>query len=841
MSASAYRSIKHREAIERFATLSVTSYDVRLDLAAQEQTFTSRCTIVFGSTGAPTFVDVKPVRLGDVRLNGSRLDPDALDRGRLALPTQAGANELVVDAVMAFRNDGEGLHRSVDPADGRHYVYGMSFLDAAPSIFACFDQPDLKAPYTFHVRAPREWTVIGNARGEQVEPGLWEFERTQPLSTYLVTLVAGPWHHVQSEHDGMRLGLTARRSIADALERDAEEILTVTGQCFDELHRLFDDRYPFGDYHQAFVPEFNAGAMENPGCVTFRDPLIFTTPVTRGARTARATTIAHEMAHQWFGNTTTPKWWDDLWLNESFAEYMGNRVIADVSEFDDAWVRHAYHRRQWGLLADAGPTTHPVAGNGAVDALAALQDFDGISYAKGANVLKQLNNRLGDETFFAGVNELFASHRFANATMHDLFASWERAGAEDLGDVTAGWLRTSGVDRIGLDRSGGALRLTPPASAPATDRRRHAFTIALIHPDGSWQREDVTMSTGIGSTDTVDTDDGAAVAVGADESVVLDIDETSWLVAQLDRPTLARLPALMHRLSDDPLRAAVWNNVRSSFESGTATPEEVLAVAVESIPREPSDEPLSMNERAIDPSRLLLTEWLIAKVTPLAAEPETWMAELHAAYAARARTAEVGSTLQHAAFRAAIETSTSPPDLRRWLAGDVPAGMDFDLSSRWRVLTRLATLGLIDRPRLDRHLADEPTAVSKVEHARAVAALPTAEAKHWAWERFLGAEAVANYELQASGQGMWQPGQESVTRAYVERYFAELPGTTAHRSGWLLADAACWFFPLTSLTEETVARARELAGDASLDQSLRRRLATMADEVSRRIAVRSKP
>ena len=224
---------------------------------------------------------------------------------------------------MPFRNDGEGLHRSVDPADGKHYVYGMSFMDAAPTIFACFDQPDLKAPYTFHVRAPHDWVVVGNAPGRQVEKGVWEFEQSQPLSTYFVTLVAGPYHVIRDEHDGIPLGLSARASIAADLDKDADELFTLTRQSFDELHRLFGIRYPFGDYHQAFVPEFNAGAMENPGCVTFRDPLVFTSRVTRGIRIARASTIAHEMAHQWFGNLVTPAWWDDLWLNESFAEYLG--------------------------------------------------------------------------------------------------------------------------------------------------------------------------------------------------------------------------------------------------------------------------------------------------------------------------------------------------------------------------------------------------------------------------------------------------------------------------------------------------------------------------------------
>src|SRR5512144_1689577 len=320
-------SLSLAEALRRAEQLTVTAYDVSLDLDRGEETFNSLTTIRFTARGpADTFVDVKPKALLGASLNGASLDVGRLEDGRLPLRGVDGDSELVVEAVMGYRNDGEGLHRAVDPADGRHYTYAMSFLDAAPSIFTCFDQPDLKAPYTFHVRAPKDWVVVGNGRAEQVEPGQWELATTQPLSTYFVTLVAGPYHVVGHEHDGIALGLECRASLAPHLDRDAEEIFTVTTQCFDEFHRLFGVRYAFGDYHQAFVPEFNAGAMENPGCVTFRDPLVFTSKVTRAERTQRATTIAHEMAHQWFGDLVTPRWWDDLWLNESFAEYMGNRV-----------------------------------------------------------------------------------------------------------------------------------------------------------------------------------------------------------------------------------------------------------------------------------------------------------------------------------------------------------------------------------------------------------------------------------------------------------------------------------------------------------------------------------
>ena len=462
-----FLSLQHREAIDRFATLRITSYDVALDLAAAEETFGSGTTIVFESTGGETFVDVKPVR---ITRSGSTARCWIRSPGPrpAAAATQPGTNELVVDAVMRFRNDGEGLHRSVDPADGRHYVYGMSFMDAAPSIFACFDQPDLKAPYTFHVAgATRVDGRSATRRAEQVEPGVWEFEQTQPLSTYFVTLVAGPWHAVHAEHDGIRLGLTPRQSIAADLDRDAEEILTVTRQCFDEFHRLFDSRYPFGDYHQAFVPDFNAGAMENPGCVTFRDPLLFTSRVTRGAHTIRATTIAHEMAHQWFGNITTPKWWDDLWLNESFAEYMGNRVTADATEFDDAWVHNAYARRQWGLLAEPAPD-HPPGRRQRGDRRG------GRAAGLRRHLLRQGLERPQAAQRPARRRGVLRGRqrplRHAPVRQRDDARPVRELGARRRrrpGDVhAAAGCAPAGVDRIALDRAGGVLRRTPPGSAP---------------------------------------------------------------------------------------------------------------------------------------------------------------------------------------------------------------------------------------------------------------------------------------------------------------------------------------------------------------------------------------
>ncbi|NPC96445.1 aminopeptidase N [Nocardioides sp. zg-DK7169] len=813
---AAPRSLQRTEAEARAALLRVESCEVELDLASDVETFSSRTTLRFTSAGGATFVDLKPRRVRSLVLNGRPLDADALVGGRLGIDTVPGANELVVDAVMAFRTDGEGLHRSVDPADGRHYVYGMSFMDAAPSIFACFDQPDLKAPYTFTVRAPRDWVVLGNAPASNPEPGLWRIGPTPPLSTYFVTVVAGPYYLIRDEHDGIPLGLSARSSLAGALEADAEDLLGVTRASLDELHRLFGIRYAFGDYHQAFVPEFNAGAMENPGCVTLRDQMLSSTRLSRGARIVRATTIAHELAHQWFGNLVTPRWWDDLWLNESFAEYTGTRVVADATEYADAWVDNSYLRRCWGLGADLGPNTHPVAGNGAVDALAALQDFDGISYAKGASILRQLNTRLGDEVYLGGVVDHLRRHAFGNATMHDLFGAWERAGAGDLSAFTDAWLRTSGPDTISLDRASGVVRRTPPAGQDVA--RTHTLGLAVREAAG-WTRRPLEIS-------AVETP--VDVGTGA---VLLDPHEQTWALVLPDEATVEALVTELPVLADELQRAATWNQLRMAHDHGAIDPARVVDVAVAAPPVEDlEDTPVRAVPRRTVP-------WLVQTLLPLA--PAGSRERVHAAAVARTAAEPAGSEHQHSALRLAIATATDPATLRGWLAAP-PPGIDADLDLRWRVLVRLAVLGACDAAELDAALAADPTAQARVEHSRARASLPDAEAKAWAWARFTGETPVPNYDLEAAGTGLWQPGQEELTAPYVERYFAALDTVAEVHRGWVRGTAVEAFFPATALSQETLERARERLADESLDPTVRRRLADTTDLLARRLAVRTR-
>ncbi|WP_246003974.1 aminopeptidase N [Nocardioides marmoriginsengisoli] len=818
------RSLQLNEARDRFDLLEITSYDVTLDLR-EETTFASTTVIEVTSKGGDTFLDLKPVALGRIELDGTDLPVDALDDGRYPLTLPAGEHRIVVESAMPFRNDGEGLHRAVDPADGRPYVYQMSFMSAAPSVFACFDQPDLKAPYTLRVAAPDDWIVVANAAGTEVDRGRWEFEQSQPLSTYFVSLVAGPYHRIADHHDGIDLGLLARRSLAPALEKDAEELLTLTRQCFDEFHRLFGIRYAFGKYDQAFVPEFNAGAMENPGCVTFRDPLLFSTRVPRSMRIQRATTVAHEMAHQWFGNLVTPKWWDDLWLNEAFAEYMGNRVTAEVTEFDDALVWAAVARKNWGLTADSRPSTHPVAGNGALDADAALQDFDGISYSKGHAVLTQLAHQVGDDVFLGGVRDHFTRHRFGNATMRDLFGSWEAAGAGDLEPWTAAWLRKAGLDRIELDRQAGAVVRTPPAD-PAD--RTHVLGVAAWNGT-AWERGEVRVET-----------ERTPYVVAPGTPVILDPDDTAWADLTIDPVTAAALPGLLPTMTDPLLRATTWITLRNGVHHARLDPDAAVAMICAGVPAEDQDAAVGTLGVWVgddgEGARGVVHEKLLATVR----DPERSRADVHQTFLARAATAPAGSDLQLAAYQAATGTATSTDWLRALLAGTETPGLEVDAGMRWRVLKRLASLGATDLDELDRELARENDAKTQIAHAWSHARLPDPDAKAWAWQRFTGEAAASNYEIEAIGTGFWASGQDELLMPYVDRYLAEVKGTTAVRSGWGLADGALFFYPITMAGPDLLAGTEQLIGDPELNLSIRRVLVDAGDEVRSRLRTRER-
>ena len=803
----------------RAELITVHAYELDLDLDTGPTTFESCSTVRFhAAADADTFVELKAERIHELALDDDPLDPATCVDGRVRLALTAGDHVLTARATMAYSNDGEGMHRAVDPVDDEAYLYAMSFLDAAPRIFCCFDQPDLKAPYTVSVHTPAHWTVIGNSRATQDGVGTWRLTQTQPLSTYLVSLVAGPYHVVTREHDGIRMGLVTRQSLAPHLDKDADEMFTVTEQCFNAYHAMFGIRYPFGDYYQCFVPEFNAGAMENPGCVTFRDDMIFRSRVTDAERATRARVIAHEMAHQWFGDLVTMRWWDDLWLNESFAEYMAYRVCDESTDITDSWVEFACSRKPWGLRADQRPSTHPVAGNGAPDGASALADFDGISYAKGASVLKQLAAHLGDDVFLGGVRTHLTRHAYGNATLDDLFDAWRDAGASDLDSWAQVWLRTAGPDTITFDGD------TIEVSSPDETVRPHTFAVGILGTGRDVRSRQVTLNgtephnTEPHNTEPRNTEPPHTAPMGElpqDALVLLDIADDTWARFRHDPATLDRLTDRWADVIDPVTRASLWLGIRDAVEAADLAPDRVVDHLVGAVPHE--DQDIVLESLATWAQRRLLDRYL--------PRPRHAREDLSSAYAQRLADAPPGSALQLAAARGLIALTSDTSLLQSWLDDDIPDGLAVDDELRWAIVTQLARWGGIDSAGIRGELERDPSSSGQIHATRARACLPDPRAKAAAWLALTADESLSNYALYANAEGFWWPEQAEITAPYVERYFEELPATERFRSGWVVAQSAALAFPVTAVDDATLRLANRASARTDLTPGLRRSLA----------------
>ncbi|MFU8851869.1 aminopeptidase N [Micromonospora sp. SL1-18] len=829
-------SLTRVEATARGALIVVESYQVDLDLTGDGERFRSTVTIRFrAAPGAETFAEVKPVRLVEVRLNDRDLDPAVLDDNRLPLTGLAEANTLTVSAEMAYSNTGEGLHRFVDPADGATYLYAMSFLDEVQRIFAAFDQPDLKAPVTLSVTAPPQWTVAANGQlADRPAPGRWEFAPTAPLATYFFTLIAGPWHVRHDEHDGIPLGVYCRRSLAEHLDADAEEIFAVTRQCLDRFHQLFAERYPFGKYDQAFVPEFNAGAMENPGLVTLRDDYVFRSAVTDTQRELRATTIAHEMAHMWFGDLVTMRWWDDLWLNESFAEYLGTRVTAEATRFDQAWTTFAMRRKAWGYAADQRPSTHPVAPEVVADAAQALLNFDGISYAKGASVLRQLVAWAGDDAFLAGLNAHFAKHRFGNATLADLLDSLSTASGRDLADWAERWLRRSQVNTLrmetAVDSDGRwtevAVVQTAPAAYPVL--RPHRIGVARYAADAPVQRFEVDLDP---DADQGRTELTELIGQPATGLLLPNAGDLTFAKTRLDPASADAVPMLLPGLDDPLARALLWGEALDAATDGERPVAALVGLVAAALPAETE---VIIAENVLTLSRDLVDRYL----DPLARDAA--LLRIAGACAALLADAPAGGSLQLAAARGLIGATTDTGLLAGWLAGkDVPAGLAVDAELRWALLHRLVVLGAAGEPEIAAEAAADRSATGAERAARCRAALPDADAKRAAWEIVIHNTALSNRLVEATAEGFWQPEQAELTAGYVERYFADMPAAARLRTPWTANRVAWLAFPRYAVTQRTRELAAALLARDDLAPGLRREVTDRDDDLRRALVGRA--
>jgi len=834
------------EAQTRARVVDVERYSVGLDLTRGEEVFGSVTTVRFavregaagtdGGGGADTFAEVRPAELLRAELDGVALAPEAFADGRLALRgLAAGPHELRVVADMRYSHVGEGMHRFTDPADGLVYVWTQCFMADAPKVFACFDQPDLKAVFEVAVTAPEDWTVLGNGVARRAGGGRWECAPTAPVSTYLVAVAAGPYHSVRTEHAGLPFGLHVRRSLAEFLDADAEELLEITRRCFDRYHEIFDEPYPFDSYDQAFVPEFNAGAMENPGLVTFRDEYVFRSAVTELERRTRAVTIAHEMAHMWFGDLVTLRWWDDIWLNESFAEYMGYQTVLEATDFSGSWTDFAIARKAWGYDADQRPSTHPVAPEpeSVPDTATALLNFDGISYAKGASALRQLVAWLGERDFLAGINGHLTRHRFGNATLADFIDALAGASTRDVHGWARRWLRTTGVDTLSPRVTEAAGRWSVAVERAGSRPHRVAvglYDVAPEDPSRLVLRERPAREVG------GDAAEPALEAEGPRPDLVLVNDgDLTYAKVRLDGRSWETARGALSGLPDALSRGVVWNAAREMVRDGELSPEDFLAAVRAHCPRE--------SHVAVLDSVLTFARGSVADRF-LPPERRAAALDLLAGACREVLSGGVpavgdGAGLRLTAVRQFIDCAAEPEELYGWwVAGSVPGGPVLDAELRWRLLSRLSVLGAVDGAEIDAAAGADPTATGAEGAARCRAALPDAAAKAAAWEAMFRSDALSNYLLRATAQGFWQPEQYGLLDGYAERYFEDAVPVAARR-GAAVADVVGRFaFPRTVVEERVLRRGEECVRGAGVTPALRRQWVDQLDELGRAVRVR---
>ena len=836
---SAKENLTRDEAAQRARLLAELHYDVHLDLTRGDEVFGAEVTVTFSAEpGAETFIDLTAREVNSVVLNGTELSVDHVEPTRVRLPDLAAENELTIAATMEYRNIGKGMSFFRDPSDDGVYLHSQFEPHDAHLVYPCFDQPDLKANFDLSVDAPEGWVVVSNnptvSRPDEGAAGRWVFSTTPLVPTYITAIVAGTYTSVHDRHGDVEMGWYIRRSLAEHL--DPDELFEITRQGLDWYAEAFGMAYPFEKFDQLFVPEFQAGAMENPGCITYSESYIFRSKVTETQRERRAETILHEMAHMWFGDLVTMRWWDDLWLNESFATFMSVLCQSRATRFTNAWVTFLDAEKAWAKFQDQLPTTHPIAAD-MVDIESVHQNFDGITYAKGASVLRQLVAWVGEEPFLAGCRRYFDEHAWSNAELRDFLDALEGAsGRDDLGAWRDEWLKTTGVNTLSaeyeLDDEGRftsfAVRQTAVEEHPQLRRHRAAVGVYERTDAGLERTHRVELDVTGERTevpDLVGESAGDVVLVNDDDltyaKIIIDDRSMEVLTGDLDRFVEPLPRALVWSAAWDMVRDAelparryvdlVMNNVASESEVGVL--QRLLARAV------------AAADRYGDPRN---RGALVARLAENARK--------------RFEEAAPGSDAQlswakHWATVARDDQQAS--DVRRVLDGElVFEGLEVDTDLRWWFVNALASTGRADEELIEAEYRRDTTDIGERQRASALAARPDADAKAEAWRRLREDELSLTVSRNVWG-GLHQLHQPELAGAHVDTYFDALgPAFEDKALDWAI-EFAEGTYPHPAASEDLLART-----DAYLDRDdvpgpLRRVLLEQRDTLRRTLAART--
>ena len=791
------------EALARAGVISeVIRYDIELDLTRGDTDFGSRTRVEFtAAPGGAAFADLVSTNVRSIKLNDRDLDPGAHHQdSRISLDDLAEHNVLEVDADCQYMHTGEGLHRFVDPADGKAYTYSQFEVPDARRVYTTFEQPDLKSTFTLTVKAPKGWKVFSNAPTpspeEDGDSWTYRFATTEKMSTYITAVVAGPYEGVTdtlTSSDGrtIDLGVYCRASVLEHLDADA--IIDITRKGFEFFEDAYGIAYPFTKYDQVFVPEYNAGAMENAGCVTFRDAYVFRTRPTEAQLESRANTILHELAHMWFGDLVTMKWWNDLWLNESFAEFMSHLALAENTPYTEGWTGFMV-RKDWGLKQDQLPTTHPITAQ--IRDLADVEvNFDGITYAKGASVLRQLVSYVGRDAFFAGLHEYLTAHSYANATLADLLGELEKASGRDLAAWSKVWLEEAGVTllrpSVETDEEGRITRLSieQEAFSEGASLRPHRLAVAGYSLEGeSLQRvfhEELDV-------DGASTDVPSAEGVARPDFILVNDGDLAYAKIRLDEDSLAFAVANITRFTDSLTRGVVMAAAWDMTRDGQMKARDYLNLALTAVPAETNMQLLTLTLRHIDEA---VRTFVAPDARAEAAETVGRRLLL------LARTARSGSDAQRMLVAAAARNASNAEQFEAIKAlydgSATLEGLELDVDLQWSLLIALVRGGVAGDAEIDAREQEDDTMTGRQNAAAARAARDDAAVKEQVWEQVLGDKSIPNDTRWAMVSGFWAQARTtpSLYEPYVERYFAALAQVWEENTFHTAEDLTTLLFP----------------------------------------------
>ncbi len=827
------------EAAQRARLLEVDTYDIALDLTTSEVTFGSTTVIRFSCSdpGATSFADLVDGSVREIMLNGRSVDLSAYADNRIELTDLQPHNELRVVADCPYSHTGEGLHRFVDPADKLVYLYTQFEVPDARRVYTTFEQPDLKGRFTFHVTAPSHWQVVSNSPTPEPEDlrlgrSVWHFEPTLPMSTYITALVAGEYAVVRDTYHGERgdipLGIFVRESLLPHLDQD--DIFEVTKQGFTYFENAFDMAYPFGKYDQLFVPEYNMGAMENAGCVTFRDEYIYRSRQTRAAYQGRANTVLHEMAHMWFGDLVTMKWWDDLWLNESFAEWASHQAATDVTQYDDAWTNFCNARKTWAYRQDQLPSTHPIAADN-YDLDAVEVNFDGITYAKGASALRQLVAWVGQDKFVAGLRTYFARHAYGNTELTDLLGALEESSGRELGSWAKEWLQTSGVNTVQpvfeVDDSGAfsSFVVHQTAHPEFPTLRRHRLGIGLYHLTGDGLVRESAVEIDVAGNDT---EVPELVGVQQPDLVLLNDGDLTYAKVRLDERSLATLVNHIDKFSESLPRALSWGAAWDMTRDAEMRASDWVELVLRGLPLETDHFAVRSLVGRTGQAASQYTAPENRKA--VRARWESGLMEL-------LHSAAPGSDEQLAFTRGLAQAAHTEPSLDL-LAGllDSSASLDglvVDTDLRWLLLSGLAREGRADDEAVDKELERDNTIAGQEHAASARASMPKAAAKERAWADAVDRDDIPNETMRSIALSFNQPGQDEVLAPYLDRYLDTADTIWDTRGVHHASTVLSCMFPREVATQQTLDTTDAWLESSSANPAARRLVGEGRDDVAR--------